>query len=552
MASRAQQKKQQRAEASSLAVIYARYSSHNQREVSIDQQVSACRSYAADHDLKVAHVYADHAMTGTNDNRPEFRQMIQDSAARSWAYVIVYSLDRFSRDRYDSAVHKHTLKENGVRVLSAMEHISDDPTGVLMESVLEGFAEYYSKELSQKVRRGLMDNAARCLTVGNTPLGYKRGPDGRYAVVEDEAFLVREIYTRVAAGEPLADISRDLNARGLTTKRGSPWGRTSYQFILHDQRYIGVYNHMGHRVEGGIPAIIDRDLFDRVQELCTVKPRPVNTPQRRRRPAGTYLLTGKLYCGECKSPMVGISGTSKTGVLHFYYTCKNKRERHGCHKANVVRDEIEQRITAKLREMITDPDFVAWLSEEVAKESANQTESPELSLVRDRLDAARKKKDNTLKAIQMGVVTPSVRDMLLQLEEEEATLSARLEVLEARKDAVITPEIVQAFIELFAEGDINDKAYQETIIDSLLVRAYVYDKKLTIICTATGDIPIDIPFDIETVTAPDDSVTIEGSYKLPQTPPTSPYTNTGIYVLHGLFVMVTEFVGRLTGRKKEP
>ncbi len=483
-----------------LAVIYARYSSHNQREVSIDQQVTVCRKYAEAHELKVIQVYADHAMTGTNDNRPEFRQMIRDSASRAFSYVIVYALDRFSRDRYDSAVHKHTLKENGVKVLSAMENITDDPTGVLMESVLEGFAEYYSKELSQKVRRGLMDNASRCMVVGWTPLGYRRGADGRYEIVEEEALLVREIFTRFANREPVSDISRDLNARGLKTKHGSAWGRTSYHTMLHDERYIGVYNHMGNRVEGGVPAIIDKALFDRVQEVCVTKPRPINTPQRRRREAGTYLLTGKLYCGECKSAMIGVSGTSKTGSLHFYYICKSRRDHHvECHKRNVKRDDIEERIAAQLKLMISQDSFVDWLADQVAKKSRSEDEFSEISILRDRLQAVRSKKDNTLKAIQAGIFTPSVKDMLLQLEEEESEISAKLAIAEARSSTVIGPEHVYAFVEFLRDGDIHDKAYQERLIDALLVRAYVYDDKLVLICTPTGDAPVEIPFDVDTI-----------------------------------------------------
>lgn len=542
-------KKASGASVSKLAVIYARYSSHSQREVSIDQQVSACRRFAEANDMTVLQVYADHAMTGTNDNRPEFRQMIHDSASHSFAYVIVYALDRFSRDRYDSAVHKHTLKENGVRVLSAMENISDDPTGVLMESVLEGFAEYYSKELSQKVRRGMNDNASRCMVLGNTPLGYRRGEDGRYAVVEEEAQLVREIFQRFSAREPLADISRDLNARGLTTKRGSPWGRSSYHTMLRDERYIGVYNHMGHRVEGGVPAIVDKAVFDRVQEVCVTKPRPVNTPQRRRRESGTYLLTGKLYCGECKGAMVGIAGTSKTGALHFYYVCKNHRDhKNDCHKSSVTRDKIEERIAAYLQQMICENSFVDWLADQVARMSREESETGEIGILRDRLQAVKKKKDNTLQAITMGVVTPSVKDLLLQLEADEETLSAKLSIAEQRESIALGPEHVYAFIEYLRDGDIHDKQYQERLFDALLVRAYVYDNKLTLVCTPTGDAAVDIPFDIDTIDPPtiDPSPpTDKSSYKLTLSPPFSPYTNSTVYFVNGLFVMVGQIAGRL-------
>ena len=148
------------------AVIYARYSSHSQRDVSIEQQLKACRRFAERQGLRVVSVYEDRALTGTSDKRPGFQKMIHDAEHNNWDYVIVYTLDRFARDRYDSAVYKRRLKSCGVKVLSAMENISDDPTGILMESLLEGLAEYYSKELSQKVRRGHEDNARKCLVNG--------------------------------------------------------------------------------------------------------------------------------------------------------------------------------------------------------------------------------------------------------------------------------------------------------------------------------------------------------------------------------------------------
>ena len=215
----------------SEGVIYARYSSHSQRDVSIEQQIRACKQFADRHDIRVVKVYEDRALTGTNDKRPGFQQMIQDAKSGGWNYVIVYTLDRFARDRYDSAVYKRQLKNQGVKVLSAMENISDDPTGILMESMLEGLAEYYSKELSRKVQRGHEDNARKCLVNGALPLGYIKGSDSKYKICEPEADIVREIFQRVKDQEQLSDIITDLNNRGVTTKKGKAWNRSSFNQI---------------------------------------------------------------------------------------------------------------------------------------------------------------------------------------------------------------------------------------------------------------------------------------------------------------------------------
>jgi len=477
-----------------VAVIYARYSSHQQRDVSIEQQVSACRQYAQQHGYTVLRVYDDHAMTGTNDNRPAFQQMIRDSASHAFDYVIVYTLDRFSRDRYDSAVHKHTLKENGVRVLSAMEHITDDPTGALMESVLEGFAEYYSKELAQKVRRGLNDNARRGILNVAPGFGYRRGADGKYEIIPAEADVVREVFSRVANGEQYASISRDLNQRGIRTKNGGEWGRSSYTYILQNENYIGVYNYADIRVEGAIPPIVDRETFDRVQEMRRIAK---HGPQKRRRENGTYLLTGKLYCGECGAPMVGISGTSKTGDLHFYYVCKCKREEKRCHKRNVRRDDAEELVAQSLARMISDPQVVNWIADSVIKYQAERNVNPEVPILTERFADVQRKKQNVMNAILAGVLTPTVKDTLQQLEAEEADVAKKLDAARRSTELTFTREDVIAFLQLTADGDIRDKAYQERLIDTLLVRAYMYDDRLKLVCNFTDMPAYEVPINIE-------------------------------------------------------
>ncbi len=485
-----------------LAVIYARYSSSNQRDVSIEQQVNACRKYADANGYEVVKVYADHAMTGTNDNRPEFRQMIRDSESGAFDFVIVYTLDRFSRNKYDSAIHKHTLKENGVSVLSAMENIQDGPVGVLMESVLEGFAEYYSRELSQKVKRGMASNAEKCMTLGPHPLGYTRGPDGRYAIVPAEAEIVREIFNRVAAAEPFADIFRDLNARGIRTKSGAEWNRCSLTTLIHNEKYIGVYQHSGYRNENGIPPIVTKELFEKVQEYCRTKPKARHSPTKRRRDAGTYLLTGKAYCGECKSPMVGISGTSKTGALHFYYNCKTHRaDISACRKKAIPRDWAEEQVCRQLRLIISRPEVTAALVDATMDYLKQSRDTEEINTLTALLKQVTIEKENTLKAIRAGVYASSVQQMLQELEDEESALRGKISLAQDRIKADITREDVIAFVESFQDGDIHDKAYQEQLFDAFLVRAYFYDDKLVVVFnyTGKGTEEIEVPFNIDEV-----------------------------------------------------
>ncbi len=485
-----------------IGVIYARYSSHNQRDVSIEQQVKACRKYAKEKKIDIIQVYDDHAMTGTNDNRPEFQQMIRDSASRAFDYVIVYTLDRFSRNKYDSAVHKHTLKENGVKVLSAMENISDDPTGVLMESVLEGFAEYYSRELAQKIRRGMMNNAEKCMVIGPLPLGYKKGSDGRFEIIPEEAKIVQEIFRRVAANEMFAQIFDDLNARGIRTKRGQEWDRTSFSKLLHNEKYIGVYRYSDFVIEDGVPPIIDKQLFQAVQERCTTKPNARGNPQKRRRENGVYLLTGKLYCGECQNPMIGVSGTSKTGALHFYYQCKTRRSHKGtCCKKPVGRDYVERLVAEKIQEIISQDQVMVWIAEKLEKYFRDNQETDEIRMLKERLSNATREKENTLKAIRNGVTVECVQEMLLEIQAEESSVRAKLELAMDRANSIITREHVIGFAKKLCSGDPSDKRHQEMLFDAFLVRAYLYNDRIKLIlnCSGAGTDEIEIPFNIDDV-----------------------------------------------------
>ena len=249
-------------------VIYARYSSNAQSEQSIEGQLNVCYDYAERNHYNVTAEYIDRAISGgAADNRPEFLRMVADSARQQFQAVLVYQLDRFARNRYDSATFKAKLKKNGVRVLSAREIISEDASGVLMEAVLEGMAEYFSRELSQKVKRGLDLNAQKCLYTGNgDALGYKI-VDKRFTIDEETAPIVRNIFAMYLDGHKMADIVRYLNANEIKTSKGNPYNKNSIRRILMNKRYLGFYKYGDHEIANGVPRIIDDETYERAQAL---------------------------------------------------------------------------------------------------------------------------------------------------------------------------------------------------------------------------------------------------------------------------------------------
>ena len=214
-------------------VIYARYSSDNQREESIEGQIRECLEFADRQGINVVANYIDRAFSAKTDDRPDFQRMIEDSAKHLFDVVIVWKLDRFARNRYDSARNKAILKKNGVRVVSAKENISDRPEGILLEAMLEGYAEFYSAELSEKVIRGMTENALKCKFNGSQiPYGYSVGNDRKYHIEPTEAKVVQEVYRRYADGEPSTRICKDLNARGIRSKTGKDFTSSVYETVF--------------------------------------------------------------------------------------------------------------------------------------------------------------------------------------------------------------------------------------------------------------------------------------------------------------------------------
>ena len=449
------------------AVIYARFSSSAQREASIEQQINACMSYAESTGYSIIQTYSDRALTGRTDRRPQFLQMIKDARKGHFCAVIVYALDRFSRDKYDSARYKHELRACGVRVVSATEPITDNPSGVLIESVFEGLAQYYSAELSQKIRRGYEDNAKKCMVAGSVPYGFRRSSSGYYEILPEEADIVREIFRRVASGESYADICRDLNDRGIKTRHGSTWNRSSFNTILHNRRYIGTYISKYHVQEDAIPQIVEKELFYKVQSTSHEKRGP------RRTPNGYYSLTGKLFCGLCGDAMTGTSGTSKSGKLCFYYTCHGHRA-HRCDQRSIPRDKLEDLICSAIWDDVLSDDSIRWMAHQTILDQDKLQADSDLGIVQAELVQCKNQKANILSAIKAGIFTQTTRDELLRLEQEEAELEDRIHQAEQLTAELPTEDDIISFLELFREGLEDQTLKRSALLDAFVTRAEVH------------------------------------------------------------------------------
>ena len=452
-------------------VIYARYSSSGQRDESIEGQLRDCHAFAEHYGITIIGEYCDRAMTGTSDKRPEFQRMIRDSSKGLFSTVITWKNDRFARSRYDSAVYKYRLKQNGVRVLYAKESIPDGPEGIILESVMEGFAEYYSANLSQNVKRGNYDSALKRQTLGHIPLGLRRGPDKRFELDPETAPVVRRIFEEYAAGRPTVEIVAGLNEDGFRTVQGKRFNKNSIRRILQNEKYIGVYEYADIRDEAGIPAIVDRDLFDRVQKLVT---------QHHERPAakkidGGFLLTSKLFCGECGAPMTGDSGTSRSGQVYSYYTCARRKQKpKQCHKERAPKQWIEDLIVARLAEIVNDDAMVEEFANHFMEWQARQKESEAQSGLEQRLKQTEAAIKNTMSVIDSGFITDSLKSHLMELESERAALEAGI-IKEQMENPELERESVVWFLKRFRSGELDDPIWRIFIVETFLQAAYLFD-----------------------------------------------------------------------------
>lgn len=471
------------------AVIYARYSSDAQKETSITDQLRDCRKYAQEQGYTIVHEYCDEAMTGKNDEREQFQQMLSDSAKKLFEAVIVWKLDRFARNRNESALNKLKLKNNGVRVLSAMEHIPDGPEGIILESVLEGLAEYYIYDLVEKTTRGQRGLALQAKHVGGHPLlGYTVDKDKNYVVDEYNAKTVRMIFKMYASGSSYSQIIDTLNNQGRKTSVGKSFGKNSLHDLLTNERYIGIYTYSkiprkngkrnSHaengedkviRIPGGMPAIINNEDWERVQKRMKANKRAPAAHKAK----VDYLLSGKIFCGECGGAMVGES--SGTTGKYNYYVCNAKKRLRNCKKKDVRKEVIESAVLDYTMNYVLSDEVCDILADmahtESMKESGNEKT---IAAIKHQQSKNKAELDNTLNAIKAGIFTKSTKEILEQLEHERDSLAEQLEEAKFFNSEAMSKEAVMKWLQQF-KGDINDTAFCHRLIETFINAVYVYD-----------------------------------------------------------------------------
>ena len=456
------------------AVIYARYSTDSQREESIEGQIRECTAYAEKNGFTVVKHYIDRAVSAKTDNRPQFQQMIKDSERGIFDVIIVWKLDRFARNRYDSARYKTQLKRNGVKLVSATEVISAGPEGIILESVLEGYAEYYSADLSEKVVRGMTENALKGIYNGGTiPFGYMIDETRHYQPDPLLAPYVEQTFQKYADGATMTDLRDWLKAHNIKNSMGGEMSYNTIQRMLSNRRYIGELRLRDVVQPNAIPALVSEDLFNKVQEKLTKNKKA----PARHKAEDTYLLTTKLYCGKCGALMFGESGVSHTGKMYTYYKCAAAKKKKTCDKKAVRKQWLEDLVVSETMKLVEDD---ASMNAIIAKvmELQNQ-ESTDLPIYEKQLKETEVGITNMLNAIQMGILTSSTKERLEALEEQRKELQARI-----AEERLAKPKMKEEFVRFwllrFRKLDMTQPEQRQTLVDTFINAIYLYDDKVLI------------------------------------------------------------------------
>ena len=452
------------------AVIYARYSCDKQTEQSIEGQLRVCQEYAQRNDILILHTYIDQAMSGTNDNRPDFQKMIKDSAKRQFEIVLVYKLDRFSRNKFEATIHKKTLKDNGVRVVSAMENIPDTPEGIILESLLEGMNQYYSAELSQKVKRGMRETRLKGYFQGGNVLYGYRVEDRKLVKDEIHSEVVKRIFEEFSRGICVREIIARLTAQGIY-KNGKKFPMNTVYNILRCERYTGIYRKDEEVVDNMYPAIITQDLFDKVQAILQTYQHGKNSIEV------TYLLRNKLKCGYCGQTLIGECGTTKKGDRKYYYKCRGRKMKlNDCHKSVISKEELESTILEAVISVINDPktiDTVVKYLVELQNKLAN--ENTLLNAYLKEQKDNEKAINNIVANMERGIVAKATSKRLNDLEERQEELERLILIEQSKQTVKVSEKVIREFYEqaLMFES--------QMIINYLVKEIIVFDDRIDII-----------------------------------------------------------------------
>lgn len=486
----------------SNAICYYRYSSDAQRDVSIVQQKDAAHEYAEHHGYHIIKEYDDPAYSGTRDDRPAFQLMLYEVEKLRPAYLILWKTDRLSRDRIDAVMAKKRLRECGVKIVYVAESIPDDDeaTQILMESIYEAMAASFIVSHRKNVVRGMTYNAENAFYNGVKMLGYVGEVDHKYEVDQATAPTVRRIFKEYTEGVPMQKICDSLNNAGQKTIRGNKFTVNSLRNILVNRAYIGEYKFGKTLIPDGMPRLIDDETFQKAQAKLEANKRGGKGAIKKLHPEieiEDYWLTGKICCGLCGGTMQGVSGTSRSGSLYYYYSCINYRK-HTCTLKYQRKELMEKIVLYILDDLINDPALRIIIAEKcyAYHQAQNDDNGAYEASIRAQLKDVEGKLNNLVKAIEAGIFNSTTAERMNVLENQKSMLNDALLAEQNRKKCDLTLNTIVKFLSSLV-GDINNPDTRRRLLEFFIDKIYVYPDKMVLTFYYTDD-RRELPFE-ETV-----------------------------------------------------
>lgn len=476
------------------AFILARYSTDRQNPDSIEVQVGKCTEWCQKIGIPILGIFADMAVSGMKDTRPQYELMMQQLRQDMADTVVIYDQSRMFRKMTAWFSLRDELAAMGVQVVSVTQPAIGgdlrDPTNFLTEGSIALFNQMHALITRQKVMEKMRFMAKNGQHTGGTPpLGYTV-EDGKLVVCENEAVIVRRIFQEYSDGLSYREIIAGLNLDGLTTRSGKAFGTNSLHDLLKNKKYIGVLvygrsprsatgtrNNHGAlpddviEIEDAVPAIVDRNVWEKVQEKMSA-----NKRDKAGRPSSVrnYPLKGKVFCGECGSALV-YTGSKYSDTRYQYYSCSGKQRHGDCDLKPIRMDVLEHKVADAVRSVLTEPDnrkaLIQILREEKQKLQAGCADQL-LSLITKQREVA-EQLDNATDAVLKGLSSKLLIDKIHSLESEKEAIQKAINALKRSVDSVSLPE---ALLDPLLTAALNDDAS----VLSIVVRVEVSLDTITI------------------------------------------------------------------------
>lgn len=473
------------------AICYYRYSSDAQRDASIEQQQEKAIEYARANKLTIVRKYVDRAVSGTRDDRAQYNLMLHEAPKLKPAYLILWKTDRLSRDRYDSVIAKKILRDNGVKIVYTGESVPEDEDAQgLIEAMYEAMADQFIKAHRKNVQRGMDYNAERCLYNGIKLIGYRGEPDKPYEIDPETAPIVERIFKEYADGTPMQRIAASLNEQGIKTSAGGNFTINSLRRILTNRSYIGEYRWGKFTTPGGMPCIIGDELFERVQSRLASNQRGGKGARKKlnpEAPIADYWLSGHLFCGKCGESMQGISGTGKTNLTHYYYSCKGHRQ-HKCDARNKPEALVERIVLHVLDEIVHDPAYRLMIADACYERYQRDVDDGGAmeNAIKAQLHGAETTLSNIMKVIEAGIFNSTIGRRMEELEATHDRLEDALRLEQAKRQCQLTPTIILKYLDSL-DGDLSDPQARDRLLDEYVSRVLVDDEKVTVVLRYTDE-----------------------------------------------------------------